>query len=56
MTRRQKKRAWVFAGVFSTLLGAGVLIGNVYAQSLETEQTESIAGKVSTAYLLMRVL
>ena len=41
MTRRQKKRAWVFAGVFSTLLGAGVLIGNVYAQSLETEQTES---------------
>lgn len=41
MTRRQKKRAWVFVGVFSTLLGAGVLIGNVYAQSLETEQTES---------------
>lgn len=41
MTRRQKKRAWVFAGVFSTLLGAGILIGNVYAQSLETEQTES---------------
>lgn len=41
MTRRQKKRAWIFVGVFSTLLGAGVLIGNVYAQSLETEQTES---------------
>ena len=33
MTRRQKKRAWVFAGVFSTLLGAGVLIGNVYARA-----------------------
>ena len=35
MTRRQKKRTWVFAGVISTLLGAGVLIGRVYAQSLE---------------------
>ncbi len=43
MTRRQKKRTWVFAGVISTLLGAGVLIGRVYAQSLEPAEAAAEA-------------
>ena len=52
MTKRQKKRFWVFACAIMCILGVGTLAGAVYAQNLEKEQedltvTEEKAGSLS---------
>lgn len=55
MNRRQKKRTLVFAGVVTTMLATGVLIGKVYAKNLEeskaaasTEELEEIPNVLET--------
>ena len=43
MTRRQKKRMLVLAGSLTVVICVGMLIGTVYAQTMEQEQQEEAA-------------
>ena len=43
MNRRQKKRLLLLTGTLTMVFGAGMVLGTVYAQTMEQEQQEGTA-------------